>query len=120
MLNQGVDPVEQKRKNKNSTLLFKEVAAEWYKVAERSGILCTVVEEFWWPTRFEATQEFILKILKTDRKRGGWIVLTSQSPEDAINSPIFAAIVQQTPTKLFLPNPDAKYQGSYELCGMTS
>ncbi|WP_432787003.1 Type IV secretion system protein virB4 [Oligella sp. MSHR50489EDL] len=89
------------------------------KVAERSGILCTVVEEFWWPTRFEATQEFILKILKTDRKRGGWIVLTSQSPEDAINSPIFAAIVQQTPTKLFLPNPDAKYQGSYELCGMT-
>ena len=89
------------------------------RVAERNGILCTVVEEFWWPTRFEATQEFILKILKTDRKRGGWIVLTSQSPEDAINSPIFAAIVQQTPTKLFLPNPDAKYQGSYELCGMT-
>ncbi|WP_028357652.1 conjugal transfer protein [Brackiella oedipodis] len=88
-------------------------------VAAANGILCTIVEEFWWPTRFEATQEFILKILKTDRKRGGWIVLTSQSPEDAINSPIFAAIVQQTPTKIFLPNPDAKYENSYELCGMT-
>lgn len=89
------------------------------RVAASNGILCTVVEEFWWPTRFEATQEFILKILKTDRKRGGWIVLTSQSPEDAINSPIFAAIVQQTPTKIFLPNPDAKYENSYEQCGMS-
>lgn len=88
------------------------------QVAARGGILCTVVEEFWWPTRFTVTEEFILKILKTDRKRGGWIILTSQSPEDAINCSIFPAIVQQTPTKLFLPNPDAEFVGSYDKCGI--
>jgi type IV secretion system protein virB4 len=45
--------------------------------------------------------------------------LVSQSPEDAIASSIFPAIVQQTPTKIFLPNPDAEYEGSYERCGIT-
>lgn len=43
----------------------------------------------------------------------------SQSPEDAINSSIFPAIVQQTPTKIFLPNPDAEYEGSYQRCGIS-
>ena len=61
----------------------------------------------------------MLKILKTDRKRGGWLILVSQSPEDAINSSIFPAIVQQTPTKIFLPNPDAEYEGSYQRCGIS-
>lgn len=61
----------------------------------------------------------MLKILKTDRKLGGWVILDSQSPEDAINSPIFATLVQQTPTKIFLPNPDAEYKGSYDRCGIT-
>lgn len=89
------------------------------RVAEENGILCTVIEEFWWPLKFEATKELILKALKTDRKLGGWVVLTSQSPEDAINSDIFPAIIQQTPTKVFLPNPDAKYEDSYQLTGMT-
>ena len=89
------------------------------RVAASGGILATVVEEFWYPARFEVTQEFMLKSLKTDRKLGGWLILTSQSPEDAINSPIFAAIVQQTPTKVFLPNPDAEYKDSYSRCGIT-
>jgi len=64
-------------------------------------------------------QDIMLKILKTDRKRGGWLILVSQSPEDAISCPIFPAIVQQTPTKIFLPNPDAEYENSYERCGLT-
>ena len=38
------------------------------RVAKNGGILCTVVEEFWWPLRFKATSELMLKILKTDRK----------------------------------------------------
>ena len=89
------------------------------RVALENGLMATVVEEFWWPLKFEATKELILKALKTDRKLGGWVVLTSQSPEDAIGSDIFPAIIQQTPTKVFLPNPDAKYDGSYEQTGMT-
>lgn len=89
------------------------------RVAQENGILCTVVEEFWYPLRYKKTSELMLKILKTDRKLGGWMILTSQSPEDAITSDIFPAIIQQTPTKIFLPNPDAQYEGRYEKCGMT-
>ncbi|MDO1509547.1 MULTISPECIES: conjugal transfer protein [unclassified Neisseria] len=89
------------------------------KVAKENGILATIIEEFWYAARFEALQDIMLKILKTDRKLGGWLILVSQSPEDAINCPIFPAIVQQTPTKVFLPNPDAEYENSYERCGLT-
>lgn len=89
------------------------------RIHERGGILCTVVEECWYPLRYKATQEQILKILKTDRKRGGWAILATQSPEDVIKSEIFPALVQQTPTKIYLPNPDAKYQGSYDQTGLT-
>ena len=88
-------------------------------VAKSSGILATIIEEFWHAARYKVTQDIMLKILKTDRKLGGWLILVSQSPEDAINCPIFAAIVQQTPTKIFLPNPDAEFEGSYERCGIT-
>lgn len=89
------------------------------RVAKDGGILCSIIEEFWYAARFKVLQDVMLKILKTDRKLGGWLVLVSQSPEDAINSPIFAAIVQQTPTKVFLPNPDAEYDNSYERCGLS-
>lgn len=89
------------------------------KIAKNSGILATIIEEFWYAARYTVTQDMMLKILKTDRKLGGWLILVSQSPEDAINCPIFAAIVQQTPTKIYLPNPDAEYEGSYERCGIT-
>ncbi|MDO4997321.1 MAG: conjugal transfer protein [Neisseria sp.] len=89
------------------------------KVAKENGILATIIEEFWYAARFKALQDIMLKILKTDRKLGGWLILVSQSPEDAISCPIFPAIVQQTPTKIFLPNPDAEYENSYERCGLT-
>ena len=87
-------------------------------VAKRGGILATILEEFWYAARVKVLQDIMLKILKTDRKLGGWLILVSQSPEDAINCPIFPAIVQQTPTKVFLPNPDAEYENSYERCGL--
>ncbi|MCT6882428.1 MAG: conjugal transfer protein, partial [Snodgrassella alvi] len=88
-------------------------------IAEQNGILATIIEEFWYAARYEVLQEKMLKMLKADRKLGGWLILVSQSPEDAINCPIFAAIIQQTPTKIFLPNPDAEYDGSYQRCGIT-
>ncbi|MDF7675957.1 conjugal transfer protein [Neisseriaceae bacterium ESL0693] len=89
------------------------------RIAQQNGILATVIEEFWYAARFPVLQEIMLKMLKTDRKLGGWLILVSQSPEDAINCPIFAAIIQQTPTKVFLPNPDAEFENSYERCGIT-
>ncbi len=89
------------------------------KVAAQNGLLANVIEEFWYALRFKFTEELMLKMLKTDRKRGSLLILVSQSPEDAIKADIFPAIVQQTPTKIFLPNPDAEFTGSYERCGLT-
>lgn len=45
------------------------------------------------------------------------MVLVSQSPEDAINCPIFPDIIQMTPTKVFLPNPEATFD-KYKQCGL--
>lgn len=96
---------------------LKNIMAE--QVAAKNNILASIIEEFWHPARFPATQELMLKGLKTGRKLGEWMILVSQSPEDAIGVKIFSAIIQQTPTKIFLPNPDAEYEGSYSKCGLS-
>ena len=73
--------------------------------------------------KHKITAEFLVKILKTDRKLDGFAVLVTQSPEDAINSEYFATVVQQTPTKILLPNPSAKYddgaKGGYKHIGLS-
>lgn len=84
---------------------------------ENGGLLVTIVEEFWLPAQYPVTQDLILKSLKTGRKIEEFVLLVSQSPEDAIASPIFAAIQQQTATKIYLPNPDARFE-AYEVCNM--
>ena len=88
------------------------------RVKEEGGILASVIAEFWYATSFEETADLMLKSLKTGRKMGEFMIMDTQSPEDAINCPIFPAIVQQTPTKLMLPNPDASFD-SYKQVGIT-
>lgn len=86
---------------------------------QRDGrLMLTIVEEFWMPANFPLTQEIMKKVLKAGRLKNEFMILSSQSPEDAINCDIFAAIVQQTATKIFLPNPDAEYP-SYAKCNVT-
>lgn len=93
------------------------------EMIKNHSLLCTVVEEFWLPLKYKTPQEMMLDVLKTGRKRGEFMVLVTQSPEEAVNSPIFPAIVQQTPTKILLPNPDAEYKneqgGGYSRIGVT-
>lgn len=89
------------------------------RVAKSRGVLATVIEEFWLPAKYPTTQEFIVDGLKTDRKLGGFLVLVTQSPKDAINSPIFDTVVEQTVTKVLLPNPSAEYEGNYQRLGLT-
>lgn len=85
---------------------------------QRDGSLfLTLVEEFWVPCNYPTTQEQIKGTLKAGRIKGEFMFLVSQSPEDAINCEIFPAIVQQTPTKVFLPNPEATFE-KYQLCGL--
>ena len=81
-------------------------------------LLLTIVEEFWMPANQKLTQNQMKKGLKAGRLKSEFMVLSSQSPEDAINCEIFAAIVQQTATKIFLPNPSADWIG-YKTCNVT-
>lgn len=84
----------------------------------KGGLLATIVEEFHVPARYPSTARMIFDALKTGRKRDEFLVLASQSPEDAINTDIFDAIRDQTPTKIFLANPHAEFE-SYKRCGLT-
>lgn len=87
-------------------------------------IMATIIEEFWLPLKYKMPERMILDSLKTGRKMGEFILLISQSPADAIKSPIFNAIVEQTATKIMLPNPDAEYKNEdgsgYARIGLTS
>lgn len=86
-------------------------------------LVCTILEEFWLAIKYEMPARMVLDSLKTGRKMGEFILLISQSPADAIKSPIFNAIVEQTPTKIMLPNPDAEYKNEdgsgYSRVGLT-
>ncbi|OOR87122.1 hypothetical protein B0181_11140 [Moraxella caviae] len=93
------------------------------QMTKNHDLLCTIVEEFWLPLKYKTPQEMILDVLKTGRKRGEFMLLVTQSPEEAVQSPIFPAIVQQTSTKILLPNPAAEYKneqgGGYSRVGLT-
>ncbi len=87
---------------------------------QREGrLMLTIVEEFWMPANFPLTQNIMKRVLKAGRLKNEFMILSSQSPEDAINCEIFAAIVQQTATKIFLPNPEAEFD-SYKKCNVTA
>lgn len=87
-------------------------------VQQNVGLLATIVEEFWLPLKYTMTREMILKVLKTGRKAGEFMVLVSQSPEEAIASEIWPAIRDQCVTKIYLPNPSAEWE-NYRRCNLT-
>ncbi|WP_412497223.1 conjugal transfer protein TraE [Vibrio fluvialis] len=80
-------------------------------------LMMSIVEEFWMPANEVMTSSLMMTILKAGRLKNEFMILSSQSPEDAINCNIFPAIVQQTATKIFLPNPDAEFE-SYKRCNL--
>lgn len=104
---EGTDPLF------SALLYYKELM-------KKSGrLLLSIVEEFYIPCSYPTTEQMIKRTLKTGRLTGEFLGLVSQSPADAINSNIFAPIVEQTSTKIMLPNPDAEYKNSYESIGLT-
>lgn len=72
--------------------------------------LVLFVPEFWKTLSDPAMQLFVKDGLKTQRKKNAFTVLDSQSPSDALNSPISATLIEQTVTKFLLPNPDANLE----------
>ena len=70
--------------------------------------LIYVMDEFWKILDGEGgLKEFARNKQKTIRKQNGLGIFATQSPEDALNSDISAALIEQTATLILLPNPNA-------------
>ncbi|CAG9235710.1 Type IV secretion system protein VirB4 [Paraburkholderia tropica] len=89
------------------------------KLMQREGqLLCTIVEEFWMPIKFEMPRRMMEAALAAGRKAGEFLVLVTQQPAQAMQSEIFPLIRSQTATKIFLPDPAAEWS-EYKACGLT-
>jgi type IV secretion system protein VirB4 len=70
--------------------------------------LIYVMDEFWKILDGGGgLKEFAKNKQKTIRKQNGLGIFATQSPEDALNSDISAALIEQTATLILLPNPNA-------------
>lgn len=65
------------------------------------------MDEFWRLLEDPAFESFAKDGPKTWRKLNGVMALATQSASDVLNSPISRTIIEQTPTKILFPNPDA-------------
>ena len=62
------------------------------------------IDEFWRLLDDPYFEGFVRDKLKTIRKKDGIVITSTQSPADALGSEIASALLEQTPTKIFLPN----------------
>jgi type IV secretion system protein VirB4 len=67
------------------------------------------MDEFWKLLNDEAFRDLAQNKLVTIRKQDGFLVMFTQSPKQVLKSPIAYAIIGQTATKIFLPNPEADF-----------
>ncbi|MDR2031363.1 MAG: VirB4 family type IV secretion system protein [Azoarcus sp.] len=65
------------------------------------------LDEFWKLLNDPAFEDLAQNKLVTIRKQDGFLVMFTQSPKQVLRSPIAYAIIGQTATKIFLPNPEA-------------
>ncbi len=72
--------------------------------------LIIFLDEFWKLLLDEYFEDFAQNKLKTIRKQNGLLVMFTQSPRDALGSKISHSLIEQTATKIFLPNPGADYE----------
>ncbi len=79
-----------------------------------------VIDEFWKALQDEGFRDLAQNKLKTIRKQNGLMLFATQSPRDAIVSPIAHTIIEQCPTQIFLPNPRGNhvdYVDGFKLTG---
>jgi len=72
--------------------------------------LIIFMDEFWKLLLDEYFEDLVQNKLKTIRKQNGFLVMFTQSPRDALRSNISHSLIEQTATKIFLPNPGADYE----------
>lgn len=65
------------------------------------------MDEFWRLLADPAFEQFAKDGPKTWRKLNGVMCLATQSASDVLESRISRTVIEQTPTKIFFPNPDA-------------
>jgi type IV secretion system protein VirB4 len=71
--------------------------------------LIIFLDEFWKFLLDEFFEDLVQNKLKTIRKQNGFLVMFTQSPRDSLRSKISHTLIEQTATKIFLPNPAADY-----------
>ncbi|MFA7351244.1 MAG: VirB4 family type IV secretion/conjugal transfer ATPase [Methylotenera sp.] len=72
--------------------------------------LIIFMDEFWKLLQDEYFEDLVQNKLKTIRKQNGFLVMFTQSPRDALTSKISHSLIEQSATKIFLPNPGADYE----------
>lgn len=77
------------------------------------------MDEFWKLLDDPAFEDLILNKLVTIRKQDGFLVMFTQNPQQILRSKAGFAVVSQTATKIFLPNPEADRKGYVEGFGLT-
>ncbi len=77
------------------------------------------MDEFWRLLADPAFESFAKDGPKTWRKLNGVMCLATQSTGDVLESPISRTLIEQTPTKVFFPNPDANLEEYTEGFGLT-
>ncbi len=80
--------------------------------------LAIVLEECWKPMKTPALQQFVEVKLLTIRHNFGFVILTTQQPDQLIAVELAKTAVQQWETLIALPNPNA-YWEDYEQYGLT-
>lgn len=80
--------------------------------------LIYVISEFWKALDHEIFSDFAKQKQKTIRKQNGLGIFDTQSPSDVLEHAIGRTMVEQSVTKIFLPNPQAlhdEYVGGFGL-----
>ena len=77
------------------------------------------MDEFWKLLDDPAFEDLITNKLVTIRKQDGFLVMLTQNPQQVLRSKAGFAVVSQTATKIFLPNPEADRKGYVEGFGLT-
>jgi len=82
-----------------------------------------VLDEAWVMLLNELFREKIRDWLKTLRKSNAAVVFATHSPTDVLNSAIASTIIESCPTKILLPNPEARDPAvvpAYRALGLTA
>lgn len=86
------------------------------KDGRRGGV---VIDEGWRALDDPVFESDIGDSLKTDRKKNWFLGLVTQSPRDSLRSRIAHTISEQMPTKIFLPNLNARKEDYVQGLGCT-